>query len=385
MIYKNRVLETKLREYLSVFPVVGVNGPRQSGKSTLLAHCLPDYKYVTFDDFKAQEFLARDPDGFFQQYESHTIFDEVQKVPEIFNQIKLRVDKDRSNYGKFIVTGSSQLMLMQNISESMAGRIGLLTLLPFQLSEMEARRREDAVFRGCYPELVERNYKNSDDWYGSYLDTYVNKDVRSISNIGDLRDFQRLIRLLAARTSQQLEFASLANDLGVSAATVKRWISVLETSFIIFLLPPYFNNYGKRIVKAPKIYFYDVGLVSYLTGIKNKDLYANGPMTGALFENFVVAEVLKKELHRKSGATLYYFRTSHGVETDLIIDRGSSKDVAEIKHSATFNSRMTEALRLVMENNDKGFVLYNGDNFPFAHGIEVLNYQDFLLRDTKGG
>lgn len=379
MSYKNRIIEDKLLKYKDIFPVVGLTGPRQSGKSTLLAHCLPDYQYVTFDDFRAQEFFSRDPEAFFQLYSEKTIFDEVQKVPDIFNHIKLRVDRDRSSYGKYFLTGSSQFTLMQNVSESLAGRIGLLTLLPFQLSEIDARHRSDAEYMGCYPELVERNYKNSDDWYSSYLDTYINRDVRAVSNIGDLRDFQRLIRLLAARTSQQLEMTSLATEIGISVNTIKRWISVLEISYIIFTVSPYFKNYGKRITKAPKIYFYDTGLVSFLTGVKTKDLYQNGPMLGSIFENFVVAEILKKEVHQKSAANLYYFRTSHGLEIDLIVDRGSYKELIEIKHSATFNPRMTTAISLIMEKNDKGFVLYNGDKYPYSKDINILNYKDYLL------
>ena len=379
MIYQNRVLEPILRKYLKLFPVVAITGPRQSGKSTLLLHCLPDYQFVTFDDFKTQEFFFADPDGFFQRYSEKVIFDEVQKVPTIFDHIKLRVDKNRSQYGNFVLTGSSQFTLMQNVSESLAGRIGLLTLLPFQLQEIDDDLRFEAEYRGSYPELVQRSFEGSEEWYSSYIDTYVNKDVRSVNNIGDLRDFQRLIRLLAARTAQQLEMSSLANDIGISVPTLKRWIAILEASYIIFLLPPYFKNYNKRIVKAPKIYFYDTGIVSYLTGIKNKDLYQNGPMTGSIFENFVVAEVLKKELHNKTGAALYYYRTSHKVEVDLIIDRGLFKEVIEIKQSATFNTKMTTAIKSIMEEGDKGFVLYNGNNFPYIQKIEVLNIKDYLV------
>jgi predicted AAA+ superfamily ATPase len=383
MPYKQRIIESKLRDYLKIFPVVAITGPRQSGKSTLLQHCLPDYQYVTFDDYRSQEFLARDPEGFFQRYASKTIFDEVQKVPDIFNHIKLRVDRDRANYGNFILTGSSQFSLVQNITESLAGRIGLLTLLPFQISEMASTERDDAIFRGSYPELVERHFNSSDEWYGSYLDTYVNKDVRSISNIGDLREFQRLIRLLAARTSQQLEISSFAKDLGVAVSTITRWISVLEASYIIFLLPPYFKNYGKRITKSPKLYFYDTGLVSYLTGIKNRDLYENGPLTGGLFENYVVGEILKRELHLKTNSSLYYFRTSHGVEVDLIIDRGLHKDLIEIKHSSTFHPKMADSISTIMESGDRAYLLYNGENFPYVDEIKILNYKNYLLRERE--
>ncbi|OGV27604.1 MAG: hypothetical protein A3F18_07440 [Legionellales bacterium RIFCSPHIGHO2_12_FULL_37_14] len=365
MKYLPRVIEHKLLEYLKIFPVIGLTGPRQSGKSTLLKHMLSDkYKYVTFDDPTNVRLFSEDPEGFINTYSNKVIFDEAQKVPEIFHYIKMAVDEDRQNYGKFVVTGSSQFNLLGKISESLAGRIGLLTLLPFQHQELPAAFKECAIFQGQYPELAEKNYSHVNDWYSSYVNTYIEKDVRSILNIGDLRDFNRLLNLLATQTSQLLNMNALASSIAVSQATIKRWISVLEASFIVFLLAPYYENFGKRIVKAPKIYFYDTGLVSYLTGIETAKQYNLGPMAGSLFENYVISNILKNIQHKKLNQELFYLRTSHGVEVDLIIDKKRSKEFVEIKKSSTFTQGMTTHLQTILTANhsdsDSYSVLYTG-------------------------
>src|SRR5438105_148315 len=201
MRYIHRILESSVERYLHAFPVVGITGPRQSGKSTLLRHMLKDYTYVTFDDQRMIHFFEEDPQGFLQRYGNRIIFDEVQYVPELFNAIKVAVDSDRQNYGKFVLTASSQFIFLQKIMESLAGRIGLLSLLPFQYKEIPKKLVEESIYKGAYPELVDRTYKNSDLWYAAYFDTYLSKDVRTLSNIGDLRDFRRFIQLLAANTS----------------------------------------------------------------------------------------------------------------------------------------------------------------------------------------
>ena len=377
MTYIHRAIEPVIKEYLTAFPVIGLTGPRQSGKSTLLQSILKKYTYVTFDDYKLRSLFEHDPEKFMSIYESEVIFDEVQKVPEIFNYIKMAVDRDRQHYGKFVLTGSNQFAFLQNITESLAGRMGLLSLLPFQYSEIPKIMREEAIYRGSYPELVMREYQHSKAWYTSYVDTYLMKDVRQISNIGDIRDFQRFMNLLAANTAQILDLTHYANDLGVAVNTIKRWLSVLEASYIIFLLPPFYENYGKRIVKSPKVYFYDTGLVAFLTGITTKELYLHGPMAGSLFENYIVAEIAKKESHQKTNAHLYYLRTTHGVEVDLIVDRKMSKEFIEIKLSSTFKPRMVKAVEAFISNKDKGYLLYTGENFPYKP-ITVVNYKDYL-------
>lgn len=380
MVYRKRVLETKLLEYLNFFSVVGITGPRQSGKSTLLTKTLTNYRYETFDDPRLVQSLNDDPEKFIRIYDDKVIFDEVQKVPELFNVIKLAVDRDRDTPGKYILTGSSQFSFIKGLSESLAGRIGLLTELPFQIKEMPKAKLKDSIYRGSYPELVNKNYALSEDWYAAYLETYLSKDITALLNIGDKRDFVRLIRLLAANTSQILNMSRFATDIGVDLKTIKRWISVLEASYIIFLLPPFYNNFGKRIVKSPKIYFYDTGLVSFLTGITTEEQFENGPMAGSIFENYIVAEVLKNELHEKSNAELFYLRTSNGEEIDLIVDRKQYKELIEIKSGETFATKMTKTIENFQQRGDKGYVLYRGKSMSYLPEIEVLNYLDYFMK-----
>lgn len=378
MKYRQRTLSQKLKEYIDFFSVVAVTGPRQSGKSTLIKHLLKGYTYVSFDDNSNVISFYNDPEKFMRIYQNQVIFDEAQKVPEIFDYIKLAVDEDREKTGKFILTGSSQFSLSKEVSESLAGRIGLLTLLPYSYGEMPKKSLDQSLYFGAYPELVDKGYKLFDDWYASYIETYIEKDLRTLANVGDLRDFQRLIQLLAASTSQILNYSSFSNALGVHLKTIKRWISILEASYIIFLVPPYYKNLGKRVVKRPKIYFYDVGLVSHLCGISNQDLYEKGPMYGALFENYMVAESLKRVVHHKLHSKLYYYRTSHGVEVDLIIDHRQYRELIEIKTSETFHPKMTKPIEGMIEANDKAFLLYRGKTRPYLDNLHILNFQEYL-------
>lgn len=380
--YQSRAIEPVLRQYLTLFPAIGVTGPRQSGKSTLLQEVLSDYRYISFDDYQICEFFEQDPVGFMETYDDKVIFDEVQKMPKLFNMVKIAVDKDRARYGKFILTGSSQFSLLKHISESLAGRIGLLTLLPFQISELPKSLLKldpnPAIYRGSYPELVKRDYNGSEQWYASYLDTYLNKDLRQIANIGNLLDFKRLLHLLAANASQVLNYSSYAKALGVSVPTIKTWLSVLEASYIIFLLPPFYDNLGKRVTKSPKLYFYDTGLVAFLTKIKNKELYDFGPMSGALFENYVISEAIKLKYHTNQQYDLFYYRSSNGLEVDLIIDYGDKKDWIEIKKSSTFTPKMAATIEQLKQKEDNGFVLYNGKGVEYKSNIRVLNYLHYL-------
>jgi uncharacterized protein len=376
--YTHRVAEATILRYLKAFPVVGVTGPRQSGKSTLLQNLLPDYKYVTFDDFRNVDFFNDDPIGFMQQYNNQVIFDEVQFVPEIFNQIKIAVDNDRDNYGKFVLTGSSQFSYLQNASESLAGRIGLFQLLPFQYTECPTHLLKESIYKGSYPELVNRDYAESDLWYSSYIDTYLNKDVRVLTDIGDLRDFRRLIHLLASNTSQLLEYTSYSKDIGVSVPTIKRWISLLEASYIIFLLPPFYENFGKRIIKSPKVYFYDTGIVSFLTGIQSWAQYNKGPLAGPLYENYIISEIIKKKNHLATQNELYFLRTSNKIEIDLIVDHKQYREMIEIKKTSTFRPDHGKTIESYIQKNDKGYIIYNGETLDYKEKINVLNYGEYL-------
>jgi len=379
--YRTRALEATVRRYLSAFPVVGVTGPRQSGKSTMLKKLLDrSYRYVTFDDYRMVNLFHEDPEKFMRIYSDRVIFDEVQKVPEIFTYVKLSVDEDRQRYGKFVITGSSQFGFMKKVTESLAGRIGLLALLPFQFSEIPEKLRAESVFRGAYPEIVSRGYTMSPEWYSSYLETYLSRDVRDLSNIVGMREFRKCLQLLAARISQILNMSEIARDLGVTVPVVKKWISVLEASYILFLVSPFYDNLGKRVIKSPKVYFFDTGLVSLLTGIENADLIEKGPMRGAIFENYVVSEILKRERHKGSSSELYYYRTSHGVEVDIIIDRKSTKELVEIKSSETFRPEMVRTIQQLKKKNDEGYVVYRGKDLEYTDKIKIMDYRSFLSR-----
>ena len=377
--YIHRKIEEKVELFLELFPVVGITGPRQSGKSTMLKNILKDsFRYITFDDFRNVNLFYDDPEKFISIYNKYVVFDEIQKVPELFHYLKRVVDEERDINGRFIITGSAQFSMMTSITESLAGRIGLLTLLPFHFKEIIKTEFHPSEFRGCYPEVVIKKYRNTEYWYNSYLETYIEKDARTISNIGNLTDFRRLIKMLAANCSQILNFSGLANALGISVNTVKRWVSVLEASYIIFLLPPYFKNYNKRIIKSKKIYFYDIGLVSALTGIQNEAMYENGPLAGPIFENYIVAEIKKKLLHSANYSEMYFYRTSNHVEVDLLIEDGLNLKMVEIKNSKTFRPKMVKPMESILRKNDTGYLLYQGEEFPYTKEIKILPYQKFF-------
>lgn len=377
MHYTHRVIEPKLLEYMNFFSVVGITGSRQSGKSTLLKHMLPDYQYVNFDDLTLRTFFHDDPEAFMQTYADRVIFDEAQLVPDLFSYIKRAVDNDRDTVGKFVISGSSQFTLIKSITETLAGRIGLLSLLPFQYIEVPNHLHLQSQFKGAYPELVNKDYALWRDWYASYLDTYLNRDVRTLANVGDLRDFQRLVQLLASRVGTLLNMADLARDLGVDIKTVKRWISILEASYIVFLLPPFYENFGKRLVKSPKIYFYDTGLVSFLTGIQTEEQYRQGPLAGHLFENYVIAEIMKMHLHMKTHASLYFLRINDQDEVDLIVDRGLERDLIEIKSGKTFKTNMVSSLQKYGREQDALYVLYQGPAFPHDK-VRIIPFEDYI-------
>lgn len=385
MHYINRKIESSILEYLKIFPVLGVTGPRQSGKSTVLKYLLEkDYEYVTFDDPKLISFFQDDPELFFKRYAKHIIFDEVQKVPELFNYIKLKVDNNRSEMGQFILTGSSQFSLLKQITESLAGRIGLLSVLPFDSQEIPPAYQTQSVYSGSYPELIEKHYQYNQQWMSNYINTYIERDVRTLNNVGDLREFRRLLNLLATRVGTLLNLSELANDLGVAVNTIKRWISVLEASYIVFLLPPFYQNLGKRLIKSPKIYFYDTGIVSYLSGIETEKQFEQGPMAGNLFENFVVSDIYKQIKHNDNRAQLYYFRTHLKQEVDLIIDYKTHQDWLEIKKSGTFSLKMIKHINKLFvdagnkDNKLRGYLVYRGDEFIISDEIKALNYLVFL-------
>ena len=382
MKYYPRQIEKTIKKYIKIFPAIAIIGPRQSGKSTTLKEIFgKQYKYVSFDDPLTVDFFNQDPIGFMNKYSNKVIFDEVQKVPAVFNYLKIKIDEDRHNYGKFILTGSSQFSLIKTITETLAGRIGVLSLLPFQMDELPEQYRHLQILKGSYPELMHLGYKNTKEWYGSYIANYIERDVRNFSNIGNLNDFQRFIRLLAARVAQELNISSLSKEMGITVKTLQNWISILEASYIIFLLPSYHKNLGKRIVKRPKLYFYDTGLICYFTAITKEEVLRNGPLDGAIFENFIVAELKKIIVHTGQLSQMYYFRSNLGLEVDLILENLEENKIKllEIKSTETVRIEMFKNLLkvsdLIKSKNINNYLIFRGKTeINYKENCNCLNF-----------
>ncbi len=333
--YRTRVLEKTIRETAETFPVIVITGPRQSGKSTLIHHVCRNKKatFINLDDPEFRALLMDDPSGYLEKAAKTVVIDEIQYMPELLSHVKILVDRNRTP-GSFYITGSQQFQVMKNISESLAGRAAVLSLPTFQLQENNTGASlEKFLLTSTYPEPALNTKINTKIWYSSYLQTYLERDVRSILNVQNIRDFEQLIRLLAARTAQELNYSVLSKQLGISVPSIKRWISVVEASYIIFLLPPFYKNYGKRIIKSPKLYFYDTGLVNYLIGITEPNLLFNGPMAGAIFENAVVTDIVKQKYGTGIKPELYFWRSQSGIEVDLIIPEQGAFVPCEIKLS----------------------------------------------------
>jgi len=398
MTYIPRDIEARLERLLSSSPCVAVTGPRQAGKSTLLKQCLPGYRYATLDDPFFREQAHVDPLLFLDSLGERAIIDEIQLAPGLLSYVKIRVDDRRELKGRYVFTGSQQFGLIKNLSDSLAGRIALLELLP--LSVTEKRRHlplpdSFALFRhaaliGSYPELVVDGAIDLRSWYASYLQTYLDRDIRTLYNIGDLRDFQRFVRLLAARCSQQLNMADFGRDLGVSVPTVKSWLAILEACRVVYLLPPYYANLGKRITKAPKVYFIDIGLACALAGVRDEAHLFDGPMAGALFENFCIQETVKWFLGRGEPPPLYYLRTSNGLEVDLLIEPVAGVLIpVEIKLTKTPVPRQARTLAAFQDTFAQlspapGLLLSLCEQSrPLTREVTSVTLDDYLVRLAK--
>ena len=336
----HRELKDKLLEISKKYPVVTLTGPRQSGKSTLLKESFSDYEYISLEDLDIRLFAQNDPRGFIATYPQNVIIDEVQQVPELFSYLQTHVDKANKE-GMYLLAGSHNFLLMQSIGQSLAGRTAILKLLPFSHREMKDGNIlplsiDEEIFKGAYPRLYDKEI-NPTDFYPYYIQTYIERDVRMMKNIEDLSKFIRFVKLCAGRIGQLLNLSSLANDCGIAVSTAQAWISVLEASYIVYLLKPDFNNYSKRLVKSPKLYFYDTGLACSLLEIKDTEQIASHFLRGGLFENLVINEFIKDSLNKGNDPQLSFWRDKTGNEVDLLKTEKDKQYAYEIKSGATFS------------------------------------------------
>lgn len=330
------------------FPVLALTGPRQSGKTTLARASFPDKSYVSLENPDEREFAEHDPKRFLARFPEGAILDEVQRCPELLSWLQGLVD-ERPVMGQFVLTGSAQFDLIAGMSQSLAGRVGRVELLPLTLDEMQTggclpATLDRLMMNGGYPAIYQRDLA-ANDWFPNYVATYLERDVRQIIAVRDLSQFQRFVRMCAARSGQLLNLAALGADCGVSAVTAREWLSVLEASYLVTRLPPYFQNFGKRLVKSPKLYFLDVGLMAWLLGIRDELSMATHAARGALFETWVVSELIKQRFNAGQPANLYFWRDSVGHEIDVVFETSAGLQAVEIKSGSTFASDWTDGLK----------------------------------------
>lgn len=402
--YIKRSLDPIIKKAVSEFPSVILTGPRQSGKTTTLKYLFAkDFRYLSFDPPDIRAAAKEDPRGFLDMYPPPVIFDEIQYVPDLLPYIKDRIDMHRARPGQYLLTGSQNLLLMEKITETLAGRTAVLRLLPMSRREIEGRpglclpweKREneilkrknpaDAIWndflRGNYPELVANPERDINLWHSAYVQTYLERDVRSMRQIGDLTQFQAFLKGLASRNSQLLNLADMARDLGVALNTAKAWLSILEATYQVIVLRPYFANIGKRLVKTPKVFFTDLGTLCYLTGLKDPAHVASGPMGGAIMETAVLTEIVKTLTHRGIDPNVYFWRTSSGSEVDIVVEDSGGLVPIEVKLSSTPRPVMAGSIRSFQDDFNKktlsGYVIHPGNvRLPIGPNVTALPFNE---------
>jgi uncharacterized protein len=380
--YIPRSITSELTALLAEYPVVTVLGPRQAGKTTLARHMLTDYCYVNLELPENRQIAETDPKTFLSSLGEKVILDEIQRVPSLLSYIQVVVDEQQRT-GHFVLTGSHQLELNASITQSLAGRTAILKLFPLSMEELLSAQILDKDFdqialTGFLPRVISQGQRPLRA-YANYFQTYVERDVRQLINVKDVSLFEKFLRLLAGRIGQPLNLSSLGNDVGIDQKTVKHWLSILEASYIIFRLPPYFENFGKRLIKSPKYYFVEVGLLVYLLGIEEPEQLKRDPLVGSIFENLVIIEIVKALLNRGKEGNVYFFRDHAGEEVDLLLPKGRSAIPIEIKSAATFSNSFLKGIsryRSVASSDTEAFIIYSGDSKPLGSSLRLLNFRE---------
>lgn len=377
-----RDLESVLQKAACDFPVVTLIGPRQSGKTTLVRAVFPDHTYCNLENPEIRTIAQKDPKSFFSQFPTPLIIDEVQRVPDLLSWIQVLSDESGRN-GEYILTGSHQLRLHEAVAQSLAGRTVMLRLLPFSINELSqisdcSLCKEDVMLRGFLPRIYDRHQVPADA-YRSYFQTYVERDVRQLINLRNLNQFEHFMKLLAGRVGQLLNLSNLANEVGVSSTTLQEWISILEASFVIYRLFPYYRNFGKRLVKTPKLYFVETGLAAWLLGIETPEQMLRDPLHGGLFENMVVMDALKTRLNAGREPSLYFWRDSKGHEADLVLEQQRRLIPVEIKSSMTWHDDFAKNIHWMQKHLpdiEHGHILYAGTLFPEKETYSVHSFKN---------
>lgn len=375
--YIPRKISTAIENAAKFYQVIVVTGPRQVGKTTLCKRLFNDYKYFNFEDVSLREIVESDTKGFLDKCGDKVIIDEVQRAPNLLSYIQLAVDENPDK--QYILTGSSNFSLLENITQSLAGRAALFTLLQFSMDELseysKSATTNDLLFQGLYPAPVVKGFPAS-QFYRNYYSTYIERDVRQIINIKNIDAFQTFIRLCAGRTGTEFNASSIATEVGMSAPTIKEWLTILQTSYIIFKLQPYYANINKRLVKTPKIYFYDTGILCFLLGIESPEQLSTHPLRGSIFENLAVVELLKHRYNDDKTNNLYYYRENSGKEVDILQTEGNDLHLYEVKSSMTYNSDFKKNLiylnSLFGNKIKSSTVVYDGNGFP----PDIINIRD---------
>ncbi len=365
------------------FPVVALTGPRQSGKTTLAKHVFPNKTYVSLENPEELEFAQKDPKRFLERFKEGAILDEVQRCPSLLSWIQGLVD-ERSRMGDFVLTGSSQFELVAGITQSLAGRVGRVELLPLSIQELAQAHQlpsqlNTCLLQGGYPSIYDRQV-SPQDWFSNYIATYIERDVRQLIAVRDLTQFQRFVKMCAARSGQILNLAALGADCGLSASTAREWLSVLEASYLVTRIQPYYQNFGKRLVKTPKFYFLDVGLMAWLIGIRDTVTLDTHVSRGALFETFVVSELIKRQYNQGQKADLYFWRDSAGNEIDLLLETPQGLQAIEIKSGSTFASDWIKGFKVWKRNTQVNTliprIIYGGTDSYDREGHQVMGWPD---------